>query len=230
MGHRRYDDDAGDTADDSPRDSDDGAPPPPDDNDDPAQAPSPRFDPRSNLRFRHETAFLVGTAAVAVLDFALAGLMAYEHFGNSAAVWGVAVAISLVEGLFIAVSVALIEFHVGTTKHWDLVLPLCYVWTGSLAINVAFCLGASEEKATFPVLFPTLVALATASQAAGLALALVGARTHILLTEDPEPDKHGFRSHRDGGGGHSKRHRWGRHRHKHGRGRRGGASASEGDA
>jgi len=34
-----------------------------------------------------------------------------------------------------------------------------YVWTGSLAINVAFCLGAAEEKATFPVLFPTLVAV-----------------------------------------------------------------------
>ncbi|GAA5937616.1 hypothetical protein JCM3775_001285 [Rhodotorula graminis] len=225
MGRHRRDstDGVGDSADD------DAASPPPPDDADAAQTASPRFDPRDNLRFRHETAFLVGTAAVAVLDFALAGLMVYEHFGNPAAVWGVAVAISLVEGLFIAVSVALIELHVGTTKHWDLVLPLCYVWTGSLAINVTFCLGASEEKATFPVLFPTLVALAAASQAAGLALALVGARTHILLTEDPEPDKHGFRAHHGGGeGGHGRRHRWGRHRH--GRRRRGGASGSEGDA
>ncbi|GAA5896178.1 hypothetical protein JCM8208_007551 [Rhodotorula glutinis] len=219
--HRRDSTDAGDSAGDSPLDDD--APPPP--TDDAAQVASSRFDPRNNLRFRHETAFLVGTAAVAVLDFALAGLMAYEHFGNPSAVWGVAVAIALVEGLYVVVSVGLIELHVGTTRHWDLVLPLCYVWTGSLAINVAFCLGASEEKATFPVLFPTLVALATASQAAGLALALVGARTHILLTTDPEPDKHGFRA---GGGGHGKRHRWGRHRH--GRSRRGGGSGSEADA
>lgn len=71
--HHRDSTGAGDSADDSPQDDD--ASRPPDDDGAAAQAASPRFDPRDNLRFRHETAFLVGTAAVAVFDFALAGLM-----------------------------------------------------------------------------------------------------------------------------------------------------------
>ena len=95
-----------------------------------------------------------------------------------AAVWGIAVAISLVEGLYVAVTAALIEFHVGATRHLDMVLPLVvrpalpsallvsmrdpdvflraqYVLSGSLAVNVIFVLGALDEKGTHPVLFPS---------------------------------------------------------------------------
>ncbi|TNY19457.1 hypothetical protein DMC30DRAFT_304439 [Rhodotorula diobovata] len=171
---------------------------------------APHFDPSKNLRFRHEVAVLVAVGVVATLDFALAGVMAYDHFGNPTPVWGIAVAISLVEGLYVAVTAALIEFHVGATRHLDMVLPLVYVLSGSLAVNVIFVLGALDEKGTHPVLFPTLVFLVVASQAAGLALSIVGVKTHILLLLDPHPEAHGYHPHAHRGGG---RHRGWRHRH-----------------
>ncbi|BGP48245.1 hypothetical protein JCM10450v2_004117 [Rhodotorula kratochvilovae] len=171
----------------------------------------PPFDPSKNYRFRHEAVFLCTTVTVCALDLLVAGFISYEHFGVEAYVWGIAVAVSVIEGLFIGGSVALIEFHVGTHKHWDMVIPQAFIWAGSLTINIVFLLGAMGNKADSPKMFIFIAFLVAASQLSGLALAIVGSRTHILLLEDPNPEKHGFHPK-----GEKKRHRWGR-RHKHGR-------------
>ncbi|BGP40137.1 hypothetical protein JCM10449v2_004095 [Rhodotorula kratochvilovae] len=150
----------------------------------------PPFDPSKNYRFRHEAVFLCTTVTVCVLDLLVAGFISYEHFGVEAYVWGIAVAVSVIEGLFIGGS---------------------FIWAGSLTINIVFLLGAMGNKADSPKMFIFIALLVAASQLSGLALAIVGSRTHILLLEDPNPEKHGFHPK-----GEKKRHRWGR-RHKDGR-------------
>ncbi|GAA6053804.1 hypothetical protein JCM3770_003044 [Rhodotorula araucariae] len=149
-----------------------------------------RMDPSKNYRFRHS---------------------AYEHFGVESYVWGIAVALSVIEGLYVATSVALIVCHVGTQKHWDMVRALTFICTASVTINIVFFLGAMKNRADASRMFAWITFLIFAAAVADLALAIVGTRTHILLLTDPHPEKHRYlpvvKKHHHSGHrrGHSKR-------------------------
>ncbi|GAA5940015.1 hypothetical protein JCM10213_004914 [Rhodosporidiobolus nylandii] len=140
-----------------------------------------------------------------VLVACLAGLLGFYSFGTPGYVWGVALAVSLVEGLYIAISVALIEFHVGVRTRVDMAAALLPLWAGSMVIGLSFFIGGSEATGADSGVYKIGIGIFGISHAAGLVLAIVSITLHILLLTDPDPQAHGYHPAKA----------WKRHRRRH---------------
>ncbi|BGP16371.1 hypothetical protein JCM10213v2_004373 [Rhodosporidiobolus nylandii] len=131
--------------------------------------------------------------------------LGFYSFGTPGYVWGVALAVSLVEGLYIAISVALIEFHVGVRTRVDMAAALLPLWAGSMVIGLSFFIGGSEATGADSGVYKIGIGIFGISHAAGLVLAIVSITLHILLLTDPDPQAHGYHPAKA----------WKRHRRRH---------------
>ncbi|BGP32322.1 hypothetical protein JCM10296v2_004103 [Rhodotorula toruloides] len=143
-------------------------------------------------RKNHRIAFFGATGSAAFFDAGFAGIVLWENFGVPAYVYGTAIAISIIEAVYIVVSVVLIERGIGTRSRIDMSLALMPMWAGSLTINIAFLLGANAGKTESPTAFMAAAAFTALSQLCGLALAVLGIMYHIVELRDPHPRKHHF--------------------------------------
>ncbi|GAA5902393.1 hypothetical protein JCM5296_003129 [Sporobolomyces johnsonii] len=163
------------------------------------------FDPANNWRFRYHAVFLTLGCMVPAFDISLAVFMGFYDLGTPSYVYLTALAVSLVEGLYIAIAVTLIELHKFTHSHWDMGKALLPLWCGSLTINLAYFIGGSSSDSTDST-FEIGAIIGGLSQLCGLILIVMSFLLHILLLTDPDPKAHGFHpKHRY--------HKFRRHRH-----------------
>ncbi|GAA5850447.1 hypothetical protein JCM8547_001878 [Rhodosporidiobolus lusitaniae] len=148
------------------------------------------FDPAENFRFRYWGMFLGLGGLTVAFDFSLVVFLCFYNFSTPAYLYGTAIAVSLIEALYISVSVALIEFHVGTHSHWDMGKVLSPLWCGSVTINIAIFVGGSDELGTST--YTIGLFLVVCSQLSGLTLMILAVMKHILLLTDPNPQEHGW--------------------------------------
>ncbi|GAA5983673.1 hypothetical protein JCM11641_000929 [Rhodosporidiobolus odoratus] len=160
---------------------------------------------KNNWRFRYHGTWLALGCLTAFADFALAVFVAFYNFGVPGYLYGTVIAVSALEGLYISVVIALIEFHVGVKTHADVGKELGPMWCGSLTINLVFFIGASSEASGDAAnSYKAGAAIAAVSQILGLIMVILSGLLHILLLTDPNPEAHGF---------HPNQAR--KHRHKH---------------
>ncbi|GAA6040214.1 hypothetical protein JCM8097_004187 [Rhodosporidiobolus ruineniae] len=154
----------------------------------------PKADGSDNWRFRHHAVFLGLGILTAAADLILAIFMFFYQFGTPAYVWGVAMAVSIIEALYIGGMLAFIEFHIGTHSHWGHGKTVLALWSGSVTINLAYFIGGYSEASSDSdaTAFKIGLFIGILSQLSGLVLTILAVMLHIVLLTDPHPELHGY--------------------------------------
>ncbi|GAA5919627.1 hypothetical protein JCM1841_001091 [Sporobolomyces salmonicolor] len=143
-----------------------------------------------HLSISHDADLMIAyVCIVPACDICLAIFMGFYDFGTPSYVYLTALAVSLIEGRYIAIAVTLIELHKFTHSHWDMGKVLLPLWCASLTINLAYCIGGSSSDSTDSTF--EIGAIANWGSLANF-LIVMSFLLHILLLTDPKPNAHGF--------------------------------------